>query len=62
MSRGGARTGAGRKISTEARRVTISFRVTEDIRDAIQQLRAEGTDVNKILENTFSLLLANDNK
>lgn len=47
--RGGARPGSGRK-NTGVKKVTISFRVSEDVRDRIQFLRAEGIDVNHKLE------------
>ena len=47
--RGGARQGAGRKAAG-SKKVTISFRVTEETRDKIQELRRNGVDVNSILQ------------
>ena len=64
-TRGGARPGAGRKpIMEEDRRknVTISFRVKASTRDALQDLRAQGIDINAELERLVARLTKRDTK
>lgn len=53
INRGGARPGSGRKAAKE-KKVTISFRVTEETRDKIQKLRETGYNVNRGLERAVS--------
>ena len=63
--RGGARPGAGRKpIKDEDRKrnVTVSFRVKETTRDAIQAFREEGIDMNAELEKLVARLAKRDTK
>lgn len=51
--RGGARQGSGRKPlpdDAKKRNVTVSFRVSADTRDALQELRSQGIDINAELE------------
>ena len=63
--RGGARPGAGRKpIKDEDRKrtVTISFRVKETTRNAIQDLREAGVDMNTELEKLVARLGKRDTK
>lgn len=64
-TRGGARPGAGRKpIKDEDRKrtVTISFRVKETTRNAIQAFREEGIDMNAELEKLVARLAKRDTK
>ena len=62
-TRGGARPGSGRKpISEDKRHVTISFRVRESTRNAIQGLRSQGVDINSELEKMISRLINMYNK
>lgn len=64
-SRGGARPGSGRKpITDEMRRrnVTVSFRVRETTRAALQELRAQGIDINAELERLVARLAKRDTK
>lgn len=51
--RGGAREGAGRK-AISSKKVTISFRVTEETKNKIQELRETGYNVNRGLERAVS--------
>lgn len=62
--RGGARPGAGRKPIREEdqRNVTISFRVKASTRDALQDLRAQGIDINAELERLVARLAKRDTK
>lgn len=63
--RGGARPGAGRKpIKDEDRKrnVTVSFRVKETTRDAIQAFREAGIDMNAELEKLVARLAKRDTK
>lgn len=62
--RGGARPGAGRKPIREEdqRNVTISFRVKASTRDALQELRAQGIDINAELEKMVARLAKRDTK
>lgn len=63
--RGGARPGAGRKpIKDEDRKrnVTVSFRVKETTRDAIQAFREEGIDMNAELEKLVARIAKRDTK
>lgn len=62
-TRGGARPGSGRKPISENKRrgVTISFRVRESTRAAIQELRSQGVDINAELEQMISRLIDVDN-
>lgn len=62
--RGGARPGAGRKPIREEdqRNVTISFRVKASTRDALQELRAQGIDINAELERLVARLAKRDTK
>lgn len=62
--RGGARPGAGRKPIKEEdqRNVTISFRVKASTRDALQDLRAQGIDINAELEKMVARLAKRDTK
>ena len=62
--RGGARPGAGRKPIREEdqRNVTISFRVKASTRDALQDLRAQGIDINAELEKMVARLAKRDTK
>ena len=64
-SRGGARPGSGRKpIKDEDRKrnVTVSFRVNAATRDALQELRAQGIDINAELEKLVARLTKRDTK
>jgi len=56
MSRGGRREGSGRKAA-ERKKVTISFRVTEEVHDNVQRLRKAGCEVNAALERMVSELM-----
>ena len=50
-SRGGARPGSGRKpLPEDAKKITISFRVSSETKEALQELRANGVDINAELE------------
>ena len=63
--RGGARPGSGRKpIKDEDRKrnVTVSFRVNAVTRDALQELRAQGIDINAELEKLVARLTKRDTK
>lgn len=63
--RGGARQGSGRKpITDETRRrnATVSFRVRETTRAALQELRAQGIDINAELERLVARLAKRDTK
>lgn len=63
--RGGARPGSGRKpIKDEDRKrnVTVSFRVNAATRDALQELRAQGIDINAELEKLVARLTKRDTK
>lgn len=63
--RGGARPGAGRKpIKDEDRKrnMTVSFRVKETTRNAIQDLREAGIDMNAELEKLVARLAKRDTK
>ena len=65
--RGGARQGSGRKpITDETRRrnATVSFRVRETTRAALQELRAQGIDIdiNAELEKMVARLTKRDTK
>ena len=63
--RGGARQGSGRKpITDETRRrnATVSFRVRETTRAALQELRAQGIDINAELEKMVARLAKRDTK
>ena len=65
LAHGGARPGAGRKpIKDEDRKrtVTISFRVKETTRNAIQDLREAGIDMNAELEKLVARLGKRDTK
>lgn len=64
LRRGGARPGAGRKPIREEdqRNVTISFRVKASTRDALQDLRAQGIDINAELEKMVARLAKRDTK
>ena len=65
LTHGGARPGAGRKpIKDEDRKrtVTISFRVKETTRNAIQDLREAGIDMNAELEKLVARLGKRDTK
>lgn len=64
-TRGGARPGAGRKPIMEEdlrKNVTISFRVKASTRDALQDLRAQGIDINAELERLVARLTKRDTK
>lgn len=64
-TRGGARPGAGRKPIMEEdlrKNVTISFRVKASTRDALQELRAQGIDINAELERLVARLTKRDTK
>ena len=63
--RGGARKGSGRKPITDElqrRNVTVSFRVNAATRDALQDLRAQGIDINRELERLVARLAKRDTK
>lgn len=63
--RGGARQGSGRKpITDETRRrnATVSFRVRETTCAALQELRAQGIDINAELEKMVARLAKRDTK
>lgn len=63
--RGGARQGSGRKPITDEtrkRNATVSFRVRETTRAALQELRAQGIDINAELEKMVARLTKRDTK
>ena len=63
--RGGARPGSEHKpIKDEDRKrnVTVSFRVNAATRDALQELRAQGIDINVELEKLVARLTKRDTK
>ena len=63
--RGGARQGSGRKPITDEtrkRNATVSFRVRETTRAALQELRAQGIDINAELEKMVARLAKRDTK
>lgn len=50
--RGGARGGAGRKpVPYGERKVRVSFSLTRDTKQLIEQLRNSGMDVNILVQN-----------
>lgn len=51
---GGARQGAGRPRKKD-KRVVAAFRVLPETKDRIVRLRAEGYDVNEIIDDTVEL-------
>lgn len=53
--RGGTRPGSGRKASP-LKRITIAARVTEATREQIQELKAEGYQCGKIVEEGVGML------
>ena len=54
MGRGGKRPGAGRKLYSDAPRVAISARVSQDTKDLLLELRSKGQSTGQVLDQAVA--------
>lgn len=54
MSKGGARSGAGRKcLAPEARRVSMSISVSQGTMKMVRELRGSGCNISAVIEDAI---------
>ena len=58
MAQGGSRAGAGRKASSEGRRVSFSCRVLPSTREAIRMLKDRGVPIGEIVDRAVREYIA----
>lgn len=54
MGRGGKRPGAGRKLFSDAPRVAISARVSQETKDILLELRSWGLSTGQVLDQAVA--------